>query len=298
MPVLSPPKLQNGSAVPILIYGTTIHTPPHPQPDIIQSLQSGFFGIDTASSQKFHNEARDGDAIQTAFSQRIISRESLLVQTKYTSPYGQPTDQASWPYRVQDSHSLRVLKSFSRSVQDLKVGAIDVYFLHSPLESLDDTLEIWRTLEDVVLQGGVRYLGLCNVDAATLGDLSNEATIKPAFVQNPLRRRDAGYDVEVVRFCQQTGIVYQVFGLFWSRNQELFGCQLVRDLIQQGATMHQALIGSLTEAAREIGLQLCILSGTTSKSHMEENIAALNLDIKIEPASMAGFLELLGWDNI
>jgi diketogulonate reductase-like aldo/keto reductase len=294
------PKLQNGSPVPHLIYGTSIHSPSHPQPDIVQAIKSGFRGVDTACSRQFHDESRDGESIRTALSERITSRESLLIQTKYTSPYGQPgDDQASWPYDIKDSHSLRVLKSISRSIKDLKVDSIDVYFLHSPLETLDETREVWRTLEDVVSRGGVRYLGICHVSRSVLEGLWDQVNIKPAFVQNSFHRHDdAGFDVDVVRFCRQRGIVYQIFGLFSPRNEMLFQSDLVRDLMKQGATMHQALMRALMEAAKTVGLHLCILSGTTAEDHMEENVKALEIEFNFGSGKSLAFLQLLGWDKL
>lgn len=179
---LSPPTLQDGSAMPPLIFGTRINAHRHTQPDILQALQSEFRAIETAPTRKFHNEDQDGDAIRTAFLEHITKRESLFVQTKYTSPYGHAIDQTTWPYNIEDSHSLQVLKSLAQSIKDLQVNCFDAYFLHSPLESIVDTLEIWRTMEDIAHRGGVRYLGLSNVNAATLGHVWNQAIIKPVFM--------------------------------------------------------------------------------------------------------------------
>lgn len=290
------PKLQNGSPIPRLIYGTTIHSPPRTQPDIIQAFQSGFRGIDTASTRKFHDESRDGDSISIVLSQDIASRDSLLIQTKYTSPYGQPNDESRWPYDVEDSHSLRVLKSVSRSLNELKVDTIDVYLLHSPLETLSETLDVWRTLEDIVSRGGIRYLGICHAGYDLLQDLWEQVNIKPAFIQNSFYCRDSGFDVDVVRFCRQRGLIYQVFGLFSPRNELLFGSDLVKELMHQGATMHQALIRALMGAAESVALRLCILSGTTSRGHMEENIEALEMKVNLGLKRLEAFVKLLGWD--
>lgn len=294
------PHLQDGSPIPRLIYGTSIHEPPHPQPDVLVALRHGYRGVDTASSRKFHSEIRDGEAIReaTTTTQDVVGRESLLIQTKYTSPYGHPRDQSTWPYHVEDSPSLRVLKSVARSVEDLQVDAIDVYFLHRPLDSLPETLEAWQTLEDIVRRGGVRYLGLCNVCASMLGQVWDRTSIKPLFVQNPFRKDGLGYDVEVVRYCQQKGIVYQIFGLFSPCNEELFDCEPVSTIMGLGATKHQALIRALLEAARAIGLTLCILSGTTSERHMGENMAALESKFKVKESTTCGMLKILGWDSL
>lgn len=101
-----------------------------------------------------------------------------------------------------------------------------------------------------------------------------------------------------MKFCKQKGIIYQVFGVFWAHNEWLLGCKLVRELVEQGITVHQALIRALVDGSKTIGLRAYIVSGTTSKTHMEESAAALELELNSEPTSVAAFPRLLGWDGI
>lgn len=150
MSKLPAPLLLDGSSLPPLIYGTTINESPHCQPSLVDAIRHGYRGIDTASTRKFHNEALDGDRIRAVMAQGPINREALLIQTKYTSPSDHPDDETTWPYSIEDSPSLRVLRSVGGSTDDLKVDVIDVYLPHRILDSLADTVAAWKSLEKIV----------------------------------------------------------------------------------------------------------------------------------------------------
>ncbi|KAF7561171.1 hypothetical protein G7046_g2972 [Stylonectria norvegica] len=297
------PQLQDGSPIPKIIYGTSTHPYPQPQPNIVSAIKHGYRGIDSASTRKFHNEPETGFAIQRAHQDghRIVDRKSLLIQTKCTSPRGHPDDQTTWPYDIVDAPSVRVYKSFLRSVEDLLVENIDVYFLHGMLDTLVDTLEAWHAMETLHAHGAIRYLGICNVQVPDLENLWSATTTKPVFVQNSLVYREGlhpGWDVDVVKFCREKGIVYETFGIFSPQNASLLSCEPVKALAKLGLTAHQALIRLLVEAAASVELPFSILDGTTSEKHMKENMKAVESDVVVDMATVYEFREFLGWHII
>jgi diketogulonate reductase-like aldo/keto reductase len=297
MSKLPAPILLDGSPLPPLIYGTTINESPHRQPSLVDAVRHGYRGIDTASTRKFHNEALDGDRIRAVMAQGPINREALLIQTKYTSPSGHPDDETTWPYSIEDSPSLRVLRSVGRSTDDLKGDVIDVYLLHRILDSLADTVTAWKSLEKIVGVRAIRYLGICNVGASDLQNVWDAVNVKPSFVQNRFIPGDSRFDVEVVRFCLRKGIVYQVFGLLRPENRHLLDSSPVRDVAKLGFTEHQALIRVLLEAAKVIGLRICIVNGTTSEGHMVQSLSAVTSVVHIQRSIVLDFIRILGWDD-
>lgn len=62
---------------------------------------------------------------------------------------------------------------------------IDTVVLHSPLATIDDTMEAWRALEEYVPER-IRNLGVSNCNLFTLMDICEWATIKPASDTEPL----------------------------------------------------------------------------------------------------------------
>lgn len=75
-------------------------------------------------------------------------------------------------------------QSFQASLRNLGTSYLDSLVLHSPLPSLEQTLEVWLAFEDIYVSGGARRLGISNCyDLQTLRELHARARIKPSVVQ-------------------------------------------------------------------------------------------------------------------
>jgi diketogulonate reductase-like aldo/keto reductase len=70
--------------MPRLIYGTAWKKE-RTTDLVVQAILAGFRGIDTACQPKHYSEALVGDALDVLASKHNIPRESLFVQTKFTS---------------------------------------------------------------------------------------------------------------------------------------------------------------------------------------------------------------------
>lgn len=78
----------------------------------------------------------------------------------------------------------QVQQSFQASLRNLGTYYLDSLVLHSPLPSLDQTLDVWHAFEDIHASGGARRLGISNCyDLQTLRDLHARAKVKPSVVQ-------------------------------------------------------------------------------------------------------------------
>ncbi|KAI6090468.1 NADP-dependent oxidoreductase domain-containing protein [Hypoxylon rubiginosum] len=290
------PVLLNGSPIPRIIYGTARREGKE-LPDVPAALETGYRAIDTATSRRFHHEDEDGRAIFQYLDKNTISvrRDDIFIQSKYAAPADQ---EEPWPYDIKDDARSRVFKSVMSCASSLSVDIIDVYFLSAPISSsaFDGTLAVWRALESIANRGGIRYLGICNVKIAQLRKLYEQAHVKPAFVQNWFRKAEDGYDSDVMGFCRDRGLVYQIFGVFDTENANLLNCEPVRRRANShSVTNHQALLQMLLAAAAAQGLHLCILDGTTSTYHMEDNLKAVSQIEEISDADNREFLDLIGW---
>jgi diketogulonate reductase-like aldo/keto reductase len=56
---------------------------------VIQAINSGFRAIDTACQPKHYNEPGVGDALRYLYTENLIQRHDLFLQTKFTSIHGQ-----------------------------------------------------------------------------------------------------------------------------------------------------------------------------------------------------------------
>ena len=96
---------------------------------------------------------------------RVIKnkRKDLVITSKVWSPVGSgPNDRGLSRYHI--------LREVERSLRKLQTDHIDIYYLHNvdPGTELAETL---RTMEDLVRQGKVRYVGASNYGAAQVIEL-------------------------------------------------------------------------------------------------------------------------------
>ena len=246
---------------------------------VCTALSTGFTAVDTANQPKHYREDLVGAGMRQALKDHNIRREDLYLQTKFTSTSGQ--DPSSMPYDPKASIPEQVKASVESSLEHLKptetgsnsLGSpsyIDTVVLHSPLATIDETMEAWQTLEDYV-PDRVRNLGISNCNLFTLMDICERATIKPAIIQNrfyPSTR----FDIGVRKFCQENSIIYQSFWTL-TANPGLVRSVEVGQVANRLRISTQAALYCLVLALGNT----VILNGTKSRSHMQDDFKALEL---------------------
>jgi len=248
------------------------------------ALGAGFRGIDTANQRKHYHEAAVGAAIARAFAARMLSREELFVQTKFTSVDGQDH---RLPYERDAEPAAQVRQSFASSLEHLGLEQLDAYVLHGPttqsgLAPYD--LAVWRAMEQLCDEQQTRLLGVSNMALDQLQALCKEARIQPAFVQNRCYAR-TGWDQGVRNFCRKHGIVYQGFSLLTANQKELQKPafkQLVTELKRTPAQI-------VFRYAMQVGM--LPLTGTSDADHMRQDLQSS--DFSLTEAQLA-ILERIG----
>lgn len=258
-----------GVRMPKLIYGTAWKKE-QTQTLVTQAVTAGFRGIDTACQPKHYHEAGVGDALE-ALCKQGITRESLYIQTKFTPLSGQ--DPNTVPYDRDASLTKQVLNSFEVSKSNLRTHYVDTLILHSPLFPFSDLMEVWSAMESIVHSGGALQLGISNCyDLKVLQQLHEEAKVKPAVVQNRFYA-DTDYDRSMRLWCDERGILYQSF---WSltANPQILASDEVKTLaVKYGKTNAQVFYRFL------IHLGIVPLTGTTSTTHMQEDLAVFEFKL-------------------
>lgn len=177
-------------AIPAVFYGTAWKK--EKTAELVElALRAGFRAIDTACQPKHYNEPAVGEGIVRS----KVPREELFLQTKYTPFNGQ--DPNNVPYNPKDPLEAQVQASLEVSLKNLRTNYLDSLVLHSPLNSLEKTMQVWRKFEEFVEGGRVRYLGISNCyDPSFFKKLYDAAKVKPLFLQNRFYA-DSGYDREL-----------------------------------------------------------------------------------------------------
>ena len=254
---------------PVLIYGTSTNKG---SAEVDKALDLGYRAFDTATLTS-HDEALDGNKLQKFLQQDLATREDIVIQSKFT-PFVMYNIASICPYHATDELEVQVLKSFAHTMSNLKVDYLDVYLLHRPFENLKDSLRTWSMMEAISMKGGTRFLGLCQVDIWTLAEVFEHSRTRPVVVQNRQTKKN-GFDVAVKRFCRERDLVYQAYGIMAEENRDLLELScVVEHAASTGLSTSSALISLLVARERRQGLRFCVLEGSRSVDHMQDNLRA------------------------
>jgi diketogulonate reductase-like aldo/keto reductase len=263
----------NHVPIPSFMYGTAWKKETTKQ--LVQlAVASGFKAIDTANQLIHYQEALVGEALQ-ALEQKGIKRNTLFLQTKFTSVDGQ--DHRT-PYDASADLTTQVRQSFDSSLTHLCTEYVDSYVLHGPhqrrgLGKVD--WEVWAAMEGLYQSGKTKMIGISNVTAGQLTELCEQANHKPMVVQNRCFAA-LGWDKEVREIGQGHDIIYQGFSLLTANRAVLADSEVLTIARRLGASPAQVIF----RFAIQIGM--LPLTGTTNRQHMKEDLQAEQLVLSAE----------------
>ena len=255
----------NGVPIPSLMYGTAWKK--EATTELVQlAVASGFTAIDTANQLIHYEEALVGEALQ-ALAKKGIERDSLFLQTKFTSVDGQG---GRTPYDPSADLTTQVRQSFDSSLNHLGTDYVDSYILHAPFQRRGlgtADWEVWTAMEGLYRAGKTKMIGVSNITGTQLTQLCEQANVKPMVVQNRCFAA-LGWDKAVREICRTNGIVYQGFSLL-TANREVLGDPEIHAIATRiNATVAQVIF----RFAMLIGM--LPLTGTTNQQHMKEDLQA------------------------
>ncbi len=264
------PTAYNQIAVPSFMYGTAWKK--EATKGLVElAVESGFTAIDTANQLRHYNEIGVGEALQELY-KKGIKRESLFIQTKFTSIDGQGDHT---PYEKTANLTTQVNQSIDSSLKHLHTDVLDSYILHGPYTRYglsDADWEVWAAIEDQYRDGKAKMIGVSNVSAEQLALLVSRATAKPMMVQNRCYAV-RGWDEDVRKICRAENIIYQGFSLLTANAREMAD-PAVRAIAKRLETGVEQVIFRF---AMQIGM--LPLTGTSDAKHMKEDLAAENLSL-------------------
>jgi diketogulonate reductase-like aldo/keto reductase len=266
-------KTYNGVPIPSFMYGTAWKK--GATPDLVElAVSVGFRAIDTANQLIHYQEALVGEALQ-ALAEQGIKRDSLFLQTKFTSLDGQG---GRAPYDPSADLATQVRQSFDSSLAHLHTDYLDSYVLHGPYSRRglgDEDWEVWGAMEELYQSGETKMIGVSNITAVQLAELCERASVKPMVVQNRCFAV-LGWDLEVREICQAHDVIYQGFSLL-TANREVLADREIQTLARRlNATPAQIIF----RFAIQIGM--LPLTGTTNEQHMREDLQAEQITLSSE----------------
>ncbi|ETV90339.1 hypothetical protein H310_14864 [Aphanomyces invadans] len=254
---------------------------------VIQAVEAGFRGIDTACQPKHYFEKGVGDALAQLYASGIVTRDQIFLQTKFTSLNGQDTNQPL-PYDPNVSLGEQVHQSFLTSMRNLQTNYVDSLVLHGPLSTHEKTMEVWRAMEQLYHDGKARRIGISNMYSPDdFIRLFHAATVAPSVLQNRFYG-ETGHDTQLRQFCRENNVQYQSFWTLTGNSRQVRSGEVSAIATRLGVTPEQVWYRFV------MALGIVPLSGTTSKHHMVEDLAVEHLSLSKE--DVATLARLIGDD--
>lgn len=234
-----------------------------------------------------------------------------------------------WPddaTRTQEQPSNEGSSRIASKQSNKKTPWIDSFLLHSPLNSLEETLEAWYAMEELAIEGKVRLIGFSSeflilherdethyllvdiYDARILAALRRSAKrVAPRIVQNRWHHT-SGHDVSLLSsfspvlspndFAVEAkvtdspdtkasqSIYYQPFWVLTGNPRLLSSEAVLKAASTHKWTAAQVVYRFVAQGFGIPGVQCTVLSGTTDEAHMREAVHAVIGDEQLEDSEM------------
>jgi diketogulonate reductase-like aldo/keto reductase len=180
------------------------------------------------------------------------------------------------PYSASAPLEQQIHTSVASSLQNLRPTAslasikdsyIDCLLIHSPYETVQETIAAFKLLETYVPHA-IRSLGISNISLEHLEAVYNEVDVKPTFIQNRFYPQTR-HDVQLRDYCKEKGIVYESFWTL-TGNPGLKTSEPVQTLSKIAGVSKEVALYSLV-----IELGIAPLNGTTNTERMKSDLVDL-----------------------
>jgi diketogulonate reductase-like aldo/keto reductase len=152
----------------------------------------------------------------------------------------------------------------NKSLASIKDSYIDCLLIHSPYETVEETIAAFKLLETYVPHA-IRSLGISNINLDHLLAVYDEVEVKPSFIQNRFYPRTQ-HDARLREFCAEKGIVYESFWTL-TGNPGLLASEPVLSLSKYTGVSKEVALYALT-----IELGIAPLNGTTNTERMRTDL--------------------------
>ena len=245
-----------------------------------QAIKEGYRRLDCACD--YGNEKEVGEGIANAISDGLCTREELFVTSKLWNTYHKPE---------------HVPLACQRSMADLKLSYIDEYLIHFPISmeyvpfeekyppewtNMDgkmvvvpnDMCATWRAMEDLVSDGKVKTIGVCNFCVQLLRQILSTCRIRPSTLQVEIHPHNS--QQKLVRFAHENDMKVTSFSAFGSLSYVELSMATVADSLLTNPSVVE-----IAEARKKTPAQVLIrwalqrniypLTKTVNENRMKEN---------------------------
>jgi pyridoxine 4-dehydrogenase len=199
-------------------------------------------------------------------------REGLVIATKGGL---RRTRSGGWP---EDGRPEKLREACERSLARLRLDRIDLYQLHAP----DPKVPIEESVGELARlreEGKIRHVGLSNV---SVGELERARRVVPVVsVQNRYSLAERSSE-DVLQACDHEGLAFLPWFPLASGSLTRQGGPVDRVAERIGATRAQVALAWLLEHSPV----MLPIPGTSSLEHLDENVAARDVDLSDEDVAV------------
>jgi aryl-alcohol dehydrogenase-like predicted oxidoreductase len=218
-------------------------------------------------------------------------RPLLRPLRNFLNPLRSSLNKVRYSQRHKDFTRKHLTKAIHRSLKRLQTDYLDLYQLHNPPPSLLEKGDLFETLEELKIQGNIRYYGV----SCTTVDDALICLRYPGIssVQIAINLLDQEAITKFLPLTQekQLAVIARVplaQGLLTNPKSDTKAAQLIKNELefderQSRAKKYHSLIKedrTMAQAALQFILQLqavsVVIPGMTKQKHLEENLGALN----------------------
>jgi len=219
----------------------------------------------------------DVQLIDTADSYGPEVSEQLIAEALHPYPEGvviatkgglERTGPGQWPRNGRPEH---LREACEGSLRRLRVDQIELYQLHSPDDEVPYEESIGALVE-LKEEGKIARIGVSNVNADELATARGLTEV--VSVQNRFNLSDRSNE-DVLETCTDDGLAFLPWFPLGSGNPAEVASEIAED---RGVNAHQVAIAWLLARSPAIAP----IPGTSSADHLEENVAAAELELSNE----------------
>lgn len=269
-------ELNTTASLPIIGLGTWRSKPGEVYQAIRWALKIGYTHFDCADI--YNNQAEIGQAFHDAFNEDNLKREDLFITSKL------------W----NDAHEPQYVRpTLDQTLKDLQIDYLDLWLMHWPVAQKHGTTEpqseqdmvsltdlplelTWAEMEKCLTDGKVKAIGVSNFGQKNLQTIIDKGQISPAVNQiecHPYLQQN-----ELIDFCRKNMIAVTAYSPLGS-GTESSTPELLNDPVIKQISERLNISPAQTVLAWNINRGLCVIPKSVHEKHLQENIAAVNINL-------------------